>query len=684
MPSFSSFETILNEAESTFAVDFQSLNNSGVTGTGLIAISPEQASGEQMINVSITVEGMEPNSPVPQHIHGLFDGAGAPIDSTTPDISSDADGDGLVEVLEGLNDYGDIILTLSDEQGGEPMTDANGNFTYIMSFDLNDDSNFFSPVSMTDYSSEDLLPLALREIVLHGVNVPAGLGAGTGGEVDGTQDGFVPILPAAAGEIESVSLADALAILDTQRAVAGEEIVLGDGGEAADGTDADDNISGGAGNDTADGGAGDDTITGAGGDDELTGNAGSDVIDGDEGNDVINAGENDDDALNQASLGASGGLSLSDYDNGYAGGAGDDLINGGAGDDIITGDDDSRVSSASGGAFDASADGSDTIFGGAGNDEIHTGSWSDSDDGLPNAQTGMAGDIAFGGDGNDILRGAGGDDFLGGDAGDDNIGGGGGNDSINGNDGDDVLNGDAGDDEIASGSGNDTASGGDGNDNMGGGLGDDMMSGDAGNDTMGGGQGDDTVDGGAGDDITNGGSGNDMITGGEGNDTAGAGDGMDMVSGGAGDDSLGGGSGDDTVDGGDGNDAIGGGDGDDSVSGGAGDDFVAGGAGADMVSGDAGDDRLNGGTGDDTMTGGDGADTFVFNEVTSGEVDMITDFTQGEDMLELQGGVGFDDVTIADASSAAGIAASVSIEGHTILLDGVNAALVTEADFMFV
>ncbi|MFD2741082.1 calcium-binding protein [Sulfitobacter aestuarii] len=678
--NYTSFEQFLNGAESIYSVNLASLNSSGVTGSAIFAIGATEDSGEKYLNVSIAVEGMEANVPVPQHIHGLFGDEGEPIDSVTPDINSDADKDGIVEVLEGLGSYGDVLLPLSNEDGELPTTNADGSFTYIMSFDLNDDSNFFSPVSDTDYEGDDILPLNLREVVLHGVSVPSGIGAGTDGEVDGTQDGFVPILPAAAGEIEAASLVDALETLDRQRDIAGLEVQLEAGAAAFAGTDGNDEIRGSDGDDTAAGLAGDDTLAGNGGDDDLSGDAGSDVIDGGTGNDTLRAGSDDDNSFGMADVAASGALPLSEYDNGYAGGAGDDLIEGGAGDDIITGDDDSRVSAAAGTMFNADADGSDTIMGGAGNDEIHTGSWSDSDNGLANGQTGVAGDVARGGEGDDILRGAGGDDFLAGDEGNDDIGGGGGNDSITGNDGDDVLSGGAGDDLISSGDGADMASGGEGNDSIGGGLGDDMLSGDAGNDAIGGGQGNDSVDGGDGDDIANGGDGNDMVSGGAGQDTLGGGDGDDMVEGGAGDDDLGGGLGDDMLNGGAGDDLIGGGDGMDIAHGGTGDDFVAGGDGDDQLFGDAGMDKINGGNGDDVMSGGVGKDTFVFNSYNDGEVDVITDFATGMDQLLLRDvDGGFSALAMSDVDGDA----QITYQGHSIVLADVDVSVVSESDFIF-
>ncbi|ARE81948.1 bifunctional hemolysin/adenylate cyclase [Roseovarius mucosus] len=842
--NYSSFETFLRGAESTYTVDFIALNGSGVSGTAILAIGAPEATGEQYLNVSITVEGMEPNQPVPQHIHGLFDLEGNPANSQTPDINSDTDRDGLVEVLEGVSQYGDVLLTLT-EDGAAPMTNADGSFTYIRAFDLNDAANFFSPVTMNDYVGADILPLTLREIVLHGVSVPNGIGAGTPGEVNGLQDGFVPILPAAAGEIEEITLEQALSLLDDQRAMGGVTLALGDAGETVTGTEGDDVINGGAGddvliglggkdtltgnggsddinggqgddvimagsdanipngadagasgalprteydngyaggdgddliiggagddiitgdddsrvstatggvfdagadgsdtifggagndeihtgswsdgdeglsnvstgvmgdvahggdgddilrgaggddilngdagNDDVGGGGGADSITGGAGDDVLFGNAGADVLDGGAGNDTLRAGPgDDDDPFNAASFGASGALPLSEYDNGYAGGAGDDLIEGGAGDDIITGDDDSRVSTATGGVFDAGADGSDTIFGGAGNDEIHTGSWSDGDEGLSNISTGVMGDMAFGGEGDDILRGAGGNDFLAGEAGNDDIGGGGGADSIVGGDGNDVLSGNGGDDIISSGNGDDVAMGGDGDDRIGGGLGNDQLSGDAGDDVIGAGLGDDTADGGDGNDLVNGGGGDDVLTGGAGNDSMGGSQGADTLSGGDGDDLMGGGTGMDVMSGGAGNDQMGGGFGNDMVDGGVGDDFVAGGNGRDTLLGGEGNDTINGGNGDDQMQGGDGADVFVFNSFNAGEVDVISDFDTAGDLLDLRGVIGgFEGLSIAATTFDGSGATQVSYLDHTIILVDVEATTLDGGDFIF-
>ena len=131
---------------------------------------------------------------------------------------------------------------------------------------------------------------------------------------------------------------------------------------------------------------------------------------------------------------------------------------------------------------------------------------------------------------------------------------------------------------------------------------------------------------------------NDIVRGGSGNDTVLGGEGNDLVLGDGGDDSVDGGAGDDIVLGGAGNDTLAGGEGNDTLVGGSGDDSVDGGAGNDII---------DGGGGNDSLTGGADADTFVFG--TSHGNDTITDFTDGEDMIDLSALTGitqFSDLTV--------------------------------------
>jgi Ca2+-binding RTX toxin-like protein len=184
-----------------------------------------------------------------------------------------------------------------------------------------------------------------------------------------------------------------------------------------------------------------------------------------------------------------------------------------------------------------------------------------------------------------------------------------------------------------------------------------------------------------GDDRLDGLAGNDLMLGGRGRDTTFGGEGADIVLGGAGIDSLDGFEGDDLMLGGRGNDMMFGGEGGDTILGGPGDDRISGwgsaeffrplradgadrllgGAGNDVIEGWGGGDTIFGGPGDDALigsydadrlTGGRGRDVFFFGlqpsagapfpivrdtGVGDGNRDVVTDFQQGEDLLDLTG-----------------------------------------------
>ncbi len=224
---------------------------------------------------------------------------------------------------------------------------------------------------------------------------------------------------------------------------------------------------------------------------------------------------------------------------------------------------------------------------------------------------------------------------------------------ILGIDRDDRIEGRGDQDTIFSGKGDDTVYG---NDD------DDWVSGDEGNDSLLGNEGSDTVRGGLGNDSIHGGKGNDLVRGEEGDDLVFGERGSDNVRGGIGNDTLYGdgeeGEGNDLVDGEEGNDLVSGNRGNDTVRGGSGDDTVFGGKGDDLIEGGLGNDLLVGGKGSDTLIGGEGEDIFRFeffedetftpdgtqvfgfdtlNNFVPADagVDTLTDFTQGEDKIQL-------------------------------------------------
>jgi Ca2+-binding RTX toxin-like protein len=299
-------------------------------------------------------------------------------------------------------------------------------------------------------------------------------------------------------------------------------------------------------------------------------------------------------------------------------------------------------------------------------------------------------------EGNDTLLGATLADTLSGLDGDDRLEGRGGNDQLSGGAGDDTLDGGDGDDRISASDGNDIVFGGPGNDNIGGGLGNDTIDGGDGDDIIGGGFGADSITGGNGNDVVAGGADNDTLSGGDGNDSMSGSFGNDLIFGGAGNDDIGGGTGRDTIDAGAGDDRVGGGEGDDDISGGDGNDFLAGGGRDDIIDGGTGDDTINAGAGNDVITGGAGADVFVFSSFFDGEADVITDFEDGIDSFFIRRfdpDTGFENINnggngLAGFVTAMNIidtdaGAQMTVNGNTILVEGITAAQLTLDDFTF-
>ena len=192
-----------------------------------------------------------------------------------------------------------------------------------------------------------------------------------------------------------------------------------------------------------------------------------------------------------------------------------------------------------------------------------------------------------------------------------------------------------------------------------------------------------TIDAGGDRDYVFGEGGDDTIRGGEGGDMLFGDDGNDSIEGGKGSDFLLGDDGNDTVEGGEGRDWIRGGSGDDSLDGGTGGDFLYGDSGSDTLDGGEGSDRLYGGTGDDRLTGGAGADTFLFD--TGNGDDIVTDFANGEDLIDLRE---FTEITsFADLTiTSDGDDVVIDLSGHgggTVRLENVSESDLVADDFVF-
>ncbi|EMB13730.1 hypothetical protein, partial [Rhodopirellula europaea] len=191
---------------------------SGTASVTVDTTDPENPS----ITVNINASGLVPDQPHIQHIHGRFASdldstdtipgpflgeGGVAIDSRTPDAGDDANGDGFITVGEGLAGYGNVLLNLSSPrapvplEGNSPLVDFN-----LDDFPKAEDGTIdFSETYTFDLSDVDqarqynnLLPMSLREIVLHGVNTDIAV------DGDGSPDGYRVTGPAAAGTLQAV------------------------------------------------------------------------------------------------------------------------------------------------------------------------------------------------------------------------------------------------------------------------------------------------------------------------------------------------------------------------------------------------------------------------------------------------------------------------------------------------
>jgi Cu/Zn superoxide dismutase len=130
----------LNQSK-TYTANLGTLNNSGVTGTATLTLDGN------MLTVHVMATGLEPNQLHIQHIHGFMDNKKK---SMCPPQSADMNGDGFVDLVEGLPFYGGVLLDL------EPFPTApDGTINYTQTFTID----------------ASLLPLQNRVVVIHGLTV---------------------------------------------------------------------------------------------------------------------------------------------------------------------------------------------------------------------------------------------------------------------------------------------------------------------------------------------------------------------------------------------------------------------------------------------------------------------------------------------------------------------------------
>ena len=186
-------------------------NGSGVTGTAKLTL------GGNVLTMAIDATGLVPGQVHMSHIHGLL-GSAAPNTSLAPP-SADTDKDGYVESPEGAAFSGPPLFGLPETKPGGYSTAPGGIVSFTQTYDVTDTSLYdpdkmgltLTPADILGTTGGNTIPLVDRIIELHGENVPAGAGAGTPYEVNGT-GGYIAMLPVAAGKIQLVSQSGTTAV----------------------------------------------------------------------------------------------------------------------------------------------------------------------------------------------------------------------------------------------------------------------------------------------------------------------------------------------------------------------------------------------------------------------------------------------------------------------------------------
>jgi len=245
-------DLLLADGAQSWTGTLSAVNGSGVAGTVTATLDGNQ------LQVQVQATGLEPNQTHAAHIHGPTGQGGVPTDSTLATTLQDTDLDGFVELAEARATQGPPLVNLTVANGRFPVADSGGTLNFTSTIDLSD---------LPQQQLDQMFPLDLRTVELHGLTVTAQDGSLTGGEVNGTA-GYKAVLPVAGAEL-----------VDAGGGSTTTAILRGDNGN--------DTLLGGAGGDLLLGGQGSDLIAGQAGDDLLVGGSGRDTFVVGQGADLI-------------------------------------------------------------------------------------------------------------------------------------------------------------------------------------------------------------------------------------------------------------------------------------------------------------------------------------------------------------------------------------------------------------
>ena len=120
----------------SYSIELAELNGSGSSGVAVLTLADDGS-----LTVNIEAQGMVPGQPHAQHVHG---DSSLERDFTCPTQDADANGDGIVNTLEGIPSYGEIHIALTTQGDATPasglaidrfpIAGADGALTYERTF----------------------------------------------------------------------------------------------------------------------------------------------------------------------------------------------------------------------------------------------------------------------------------------------------------------------------------------------------------------------------------------------------------------------------------------------------------------------------------------------------------------------------------------------------------------------
>lgn len=140
--------------DGSYQVSLGALNDSGVTGTGTITLSGDQA------DVTLDVNGALAGSPHAQHFHIGAQGV-------CPPASADSNGDGIVTTADGIPFYGEIGASLTTE--GDTGVDSG---LAVDRFPVPDGNSYTYERTFTiDQATQEAFAAGNAVVVVHGIDV---------------------------------------------------------------------------------------------------------------------------------------------------------------------------------------------------------------------------------------------------------------------------------------------------------------------------------------------------------------------------------------------------------------------------------------------------------------------------------------------------------------------------------